>query len=194
MVIATRQAAAAGLHDVAWRLPPTLFPVFNRRNNWADCVTTHRVAADSARRAGDRLGEAWVLNQLGFALARLRDEAEAFGHLERALAIRREFGDTLGEAQTAIALGEGHLNMHGPGEAALQNMRRAVDLLRPLGASSLLGVALNNLGEVYYGLGDLDAAAECFAQSRTSSAKCGGHAEGYALHNLGCVYRDLAPA
>ena len=41
--------------------------------------------------------------------------------------------------------------MEGPGEAALTILRRAVDLLRPLGASSLLGVALNNLGEVYYG-------------------------------------------
>ena len=48
--------------------------------------------------------------------------------------------------------------MDGPGEAALTNVRRAVDLLRPLGASSLLGVALNNLGDVYYGLGDLDSA------------------------------------
>ena len=72
VVVATRQAAATGLHDVAWRLPPTLFPVFNRWSNWADCVTTHRVAADSARTAEDRLGEAWVLNQLGFALAKLR--------------------------------------------------------------------------------------------------------------------------
>ena len=68
IVAATRQAAAAGLHEVACRLPPTLFPLFNRRNNWADCVTTHRVAAESAAKAGDRLGEAWALNQLGFAL------------------------------------------------------------------------------------------------------------------------------
>ena len=26
VVAATRQAAAAGLHEIAWRLPPTLFP------------------------------------------------------------------------------------------------------------------------------------------------------------------------
>jgi DNA-binding SARP family transcriptional activator/tetratricopeptide (TPR) repeat protein len=186
VVIATRQAAATGLHDVAWRLPPTLFPVFNRWNNWADCVTAHRVAADSARKAEDRLGEAWVLNQLGFALTKLH-QAEAFGHLERALGIRREFGDTLGEAQTAIALGEAHRSMNGPGEAALTNVRRAVDLLRPLGVSALLGVAINNLGFVYYGLGDLDSAAKCFEESRDM----GGQAEGYALDNLGCVYRDL---
>ena len=71
-----------------------------------------------------------MLNKLGFALARLRDP-EAFGHLEQALAIRQELGDTQGEAQTAIALGEGHLKMHGPGEDALRYLRRAADLLRP---------------------------------------------------------------
>jgi DNA-binding SARP family transcriptional activator/tetratricopeptide (TPR) repeat protein len=185
VVTATRQAAATGLLDVAWRLPPTLFPLFDRWSNWADCVTTSRLAADSARKAEDRLGEAWVQNVLGFALAKLRD-AEAYGHLEQALAVRREFDDTLGEAQTALALGEAHLNMDGPGEAALTNMRRGVELLRPRGASSRLGVALNNLGDVYYGLGDLDSAAEYFAQSRDM----GGPAEGYALDNLGRVYHD----
>src|SRR6185437_1906155 len=39
IVASTRQAAAVGLHDVAGRLPATLFPLFSRRNNWADCVT-----------------------------------------------------------------------------------------------------------------------------------------------------------
>ena len=190
IVSAIRQAVTAGMHDVAWRMPPTLFPVFNRRNNWADCVITHRIAVESARKAGDRLGEAWALNQLGFSLARLRD-AEAFRHLEQALAIRREFGDTRGEAYTALALGEGHLNMDGPGEAALRNMRRAVELLRPMGSTSLLGVAVNNLGEVYYQLGDLDSAAECYDESRVICHEIGGNGLGYALQNLGCVYLDL---
>ncbi len=71
IVAATRQAAAVGLHEVASRLPSTLFPMFNRRNNWADCVTVHRVAAESASKTGDRLVEAWALNQIGFALVRL---------------------------------------------------------------------------------------------------------------------------
>jgi DNA-binding SARP family transcriptional activator len=190
LVAATRQAAAAGLHEIASRLPPTLFVLFNRRSNWADCVTTHRIAAESARKAGDRLGEAWALNQLGFALARMRD-GEAFGHLEQALAIRRELGDTVGEAQTAIALGEGHLKVNGPGENALQYMQHAVDLLLPTGASSLLAVALNNLGEVYYRLDNLAAAKECYAHAYDICREIGGHAEGYALHNLGRVYQAL---
>jgi tetratricopeptide (TPR) repeat protein len=186
IVAATRQAAAVGLHEVAWRLPPTLWPLFNRRNNWADCVTTHRVAAESASKVGDRLGEAWVLNTLGFTLVRLRDP-EAFAHLERALAVRQEFGDTLGEAQTAIGLGE-HFRVHGAGEDALRYLRRAATLLEPTGATSLRSVALNNLGEVYRGLGELDAAAECYLRALDIGREIGGHAEGHALHNLGLVY------
>jgi DNA-binding SARP family transcriptional activator/tetratricopeptide (TPR) repeat protein len=187
IVAATRQAASVGLHEIAWRLPPTLFPLFNRRSNWADCVTTHRVAAESAAKTGDRLGEALALNQLGFALVRLLDP-EAFAHLERALAVRQELGDTRGEAQTAISLGEGHLRMHGAGGDALRYLRRAAALLEPMGAISLRSVALNNLGEVYLGLDDLDAAAECYLQALDIGREIGVLAEGYALHNLGVVY------
>lgn len=187
IVAATRQAAAGGLHEVAGRLPPTLFPLFNRRSNWADCVTTHRLAAESAAKNGDRPGEAWALAWLGFALVSLRDP-EAFGHLERALAVRQQLGDTRGEAQSAIALGEAHLRMHGAGEDALRYLRRASALLEPLGATSLRSVALNNLGEIYFGLDDLDAAAECYLQALDIGREIGGHAEGHALHNLGLVY------
>jgi DNA-binding SARP family transcriptional activator/tetratricopeptide (TPR) repeat protein len=190
VVAATRQAAAAGLHEIAWRLPAALFPLFNRRNNWADCVTTLRVAVESGRSTGGGFGEALVLYQLGWALARLRDET-AFDYLERSLAIRTELGDTMGEAQAAIGLGEGYLKIRGPGAEALRYMRLAVDLLRPTGASSMRGVALNNLGEVYWELGDSDAAAECYAQARDIYHEVGGHTEGHVLHNLARVYLHL---
>ena len=190
VVSATRQAAAQGMHDVAWRLPPTLFPVFNRRNNWVDAVVALRVALDSARTAGDRRGEAWVLNQLGFSLARLRDE-ESFGCLEQALGIRRQLGDAAGEAQTAIALGEGYLKLHGPG-AALDYFKRALDLLRPTGQTSLHGIALNNLGEVHLELGNLGEAADCFEQALVIFTGINAqYGLGFALHNLGRVYLDL---
>ena len=190
IVTATRQAAEAGLHDIAWRLPPTLFPMFNRRDNWAECVTAHRVVLESARMGGDRLGEAWVLHTLGWSLARLREE-EAFGYLEQALAIRRELGDTRGEAQTAIGLGEGYLKVHGPGEDALRYLHLALELLEPTGATSLHAATLNNLGEVYFELGDLAAAEECYIRARDLIRDVGGYAEGYVLCNLGLIYQAL---
>jgi tetratricopeptide (TPR) repeat protein len=148
------------------------------------------VAAESVRKAADRLGEAWVLNMLGWSLARLRDE-EAFGYLEQALAIRRELGDTRGEAQSAIGLSEGYLKVRGPGEEAVKYLRHAADLLRPTDMLSLRAVALNNLGEVHLDLGDLDAAAECCAEARDIWREIGGYGEGWALHNLGRVYLAL---
>ncbi len=190
VVTATRQAAAAGLHDIAWRLPPSLLPLFNRLSNWTDCVSSHRVAAESVRKVADRLGEAWVLNTLGWSLARLRDE-EAFGYLEQALAIRRELGDTRGEAQSAIGLGEGYLKVRGPGEEAVKYLRLAADLLRPTDMLSLRAVALNNLGEVHLDLGEMDAAEECCAEARDIWREIGGYGEGWALHNLGRVYLAL---
>ncbi len=190
VVSATRLAAAAGLHEVAWRLPPTLAPVFNRRSNWADCVTAHRAGLESARISGSQVGEAWVLNSIGFALVRLRD-AEGLDRLEQALRIRRELGDSRGEAQTAIGLGAGYLSRQGPGEDALRYMRLAVELLRPAHAGSMLAVALNNLGEVYFELGDLRAAEDCYVEARDTSWGTGEPVEGHAVHNLGRVYRLL---
>jgi hypothetical protein len=88
LVAATRQAAGADLDEVAWRLPAPLFTMFNRRGNWADCIATHRIALESARQAGDRQGEAWVLNNLGEALGFTR-ETEGIAYLEQAITIRR---------------------------------------------------------------------------------------------------------
>ena len=165
IVAATRQAAAVGLHEVAWRLPPTLFPMFNRRNNWADCVTTHRVAAESASKVGDRLGEAWALNTARFRAG----PACAIRRRSRTLSGRwrsgRSSATRSGEAQTAIALGEGTSGCTGR-----VRMRSGTCGARRTCSSrwvpiSLRSVALNNLGEVYFGLGELDAAAECYLQA-----------------------------
>jgi len=187
LVAATRQAAAAGLHEIAWRLAPTLFPLFNRRNNWADCLTTHRLAVDSAQKDGDRRGEAWARQNLGWALAKLED-AEAVVHLTQAFRIRQELGDAIGQGQTAIGLGEVALRLHGPSDEAVGYLRQAVDLLRPTSALSMRAAALNNLGEVYLGLGDLTAAAECYAEAREICREIGGYVEGHSLRNLGVVY------
>ena len=116
LVAATRQAAASGLHDIAWRLPAPLFIIFNSRGNWADCIATHRIALDSARQAGNRQGEAWVLNNLGDALGVTRDP-EGIGYLERSLAIRREIGDRMGEAQAANNLADAYQRLGRTDEA-----------------------------------------------------------------------------
>ena len=129
VVAATRQAAAAGLHDVAWRLPPTLFPLFNRRGDWADCVTTHRLAWTARASSRDRLGEAWALNQLG-SPGPVRDtEASAISsRRSRSGGARRP-----GARRSPRSVGGGVPQEGGAGRVAPVVLAAAADLLRPTG-------------------------------------------------------------
>ena len=187
LVAATRQAAGSGLDEVAWRLPAPLFTMFNRRGNWADCIATHRVALESARRAGHRPGEAWVLNNLGEALGFTR-ETEGIAHLEQALMIRREIGDHKGEAQTANNLADAYVILDRKDEA-LDLLRRALELNRETGNRYGEGVALNNLGEAFLDLGRTEEAIDCFHRANRTFAEIKvPHGVGYALHNVGRSY------
>ena len=195
VLAAIRQAAGTGLHDVAWGLAATLFPIFNRHDNWADCIIANRIGADSARLAGHRGGEAWTLQNLGQALARLRDE-EALPVLEQALTMCREIGDRTGEGRTAVVLADAYYKLRGP-EAALEHSLRSLKVLREVGNASLLGSGLNNHGEFCLELGRLDEAAECFREAYEIWERIGGFGKGHVLHNLGRVHMesgDLADA
>ena len=187
LVAATRQAGAAVLPEIAWRLPAPLFAIFDARGNWADCIGTHRIALDSARQAGNRLGEAWILNNLGEALG-ITGDSEAIGCLEQALAIRRETGDRTGEAQAANNLADAYRSL-GRTEEALDLLRRALDLNREVGYRFGEGIALVNLGDVLLNLNRPEEAIEYLQQARRTFAEIGNaDGTGYAFHWLGCCY------
>ncbi len=190
VVAATRQAAACGLHEVAWRLPASLFSMFNRRGNWADLTQTHRIALDSARQAGDLLGEAWVRNNLGEALGR-RGLPEGVDHLQQSLDIRTRLGDRNGEAQAAHNLAEVQYLVNGA-DAALPYLHQSLDVQRAAGQPAVLAATLNNLGEIYLELGRLEESVGCLQEALSIFEEIkSSHGEGHVLLNLGRVYLDL---
>jgi DNA-binding SARP family transcriptional activator len=190
VLAATRQAAASGRHDIAWRLPVPLFLVFDSRGAWADCIASHRVALDSARQAGNRRGEAWVLNNLGLALGATRD-SEGIGCLERALALRHEIGDRAGEAQAAGNLADTYTRVGRP-EEAIELFGRARDLNRAVGNSYGEGVAQTNLGDALLDLGRAEEAIGPLEQARITFAEIPYlDGVGYACYNLGRCYQSL---
>jgi tetratricopeptide (TPR) repeat protein len=184
LVAATRQAAASGLHDITWRMPASLFSVFNRRGNWADCIATNRIGLESARVAGTRRGEAWVLNTLGDALSATGDP-DGIGCLESSLAIRREIGDRMGEAQAANNVADAYLLL-GRTNEALELYQRALEVNREVGYCYGEGVSLVNVG---WALLDLDRAREAIdylQRARRTFAEIDYlDGAGYALHILG---------
>jgi len=190
VVAATRQASECGMHDIAWRLPAPLFIVFNSRQNWVDCIGTHRIALESARRAGNRQGEAWVLNNLGDALGRT-NESEGIGHLEQAFAIRHEIGDRMGEAQAANNLADAYEHL-GRMDEVIGLLRRALELNRDVGDRYGEGVALSNLGAALLGVGRAEDGIDSLQQARRAFAEVGyTDGEGYAMHILGECYVSL---
>lgn len=196
LVTATRQAAASGLHVLAWQLPVAASGFFNRRTYWADWVETHQIALSSVRMLGDKRGEALVLNNLGMAFARRRmDEAAAY--FEQALAIRREIADLPGEAQTASNLADTYRRLRRYDEA-LALLMRALEIQRQAANPYSEAVVLNNLGETYLSLGRVTEAVDSLDHARDMFRDIGEiRGEGYALDNLGEAYLSLgrvAPA
>ena len=190
LVAATRQAAASGRHDIAWRLPAPLFIIFNSRHNWLDCIGTHRIALESARRAGNRQGEAWILNNLGDALGRTHDSA-GIGLLEQALAIRHEIGDRMGEAQAANNLADAYEQL-GQMDEVIDWLRRALELNREVGDRYGEGVALANLGAALLEVNRAEDAIDSLQEARRAFAESDYlDGEGYAMYILGDCYLSL---
>ena len=190
LVAATGQASASGRHDIAWRLPAPLFIIFNSRHNWLDCIGTHRVALESARRAGNRQGEAWILNNLGDALGRTHDTA-GIGLLEQALAIRHEIGDRAGEAQAANNLADAYEQL-GQMDKVIDWLRRALELNREVGDPYGEGVALANLGAALLEVNRAEDAIDSLQEARRAFAESDYlDGEGYVMYILGDCYLSL---
>jgi len=190
LVTATRQAAASGRHEVAWRLPAPLFSIFNSRGNWADCIATSRIALESSRQVGNRRGEAWILNTLGDALGQTR-QAEGIDCLERSLAIRREIGDRRGEAQAANNLADAYQRL-GRTDEALDLYRRALELNRQAGDRFGEGIALGSLGWTLLDLARAEEAIDYLRQAQNAFEEIDyPDGMGYALHILGRCYLVL---
>jgi DNA-binding SARP family transcriptional activator/tetratricopeptide (TPR) repeat protein len=184
---ATRQAAAAGLHDIAWRLPAPLFIMATRRGNWAELIATHQIALDSARQAGNRQGEAWLLNNLGDALGRQGDPV-GIGHLEQALEIAREIGDREGEVRACNNLGD-VLEALGREEEALEHLQRTLELCREWGNPYQEGAALTNMGSVLIKLNRTGEAIDFLEQAWRTLVDAGQSGlAGYPLNSLGRLY------
>jgi DNA-binding SARP family transcriptional activator/tetratricopeptide (TPR) repeat protein len=189
LVAATRQAAAYGLHDVAWKLPVAAMACFDRHGFREEWLTTHRVALASARSAGDRPGEAWVLNNIGMVLADQQADG-ALECLEQALAIRRELGDRLGQARTANNIAFFYIE-EGMYEQAMPALTDALELQRAVGRRDGEGVALCNLGEANLELGRYTDAVSYLQEALPVAQEAGlTRLEGYVLRHLGRARLD----
>ncbi|MFJ6252000.1 MULTISPECIES: NB-ARC domain-containing protein [unclassified Streptomyces] len=143
LTLAVAAAHAAGLHDRAWRIVMTLWPliVWRVRDGWASLLET---GLESARIDADQHGESRVLNVLGWVLIEEGRIEEALTHLKAASALARRTGDPVAEANALIVLAMAQAALGGLDEAA-QGCERAADLARRADDRTIERLALQHL-------------------------------------------------
>jgi len=191
LVAATRHAAKAGEHAIAWQLPVSLWGYFDLRKPWADWIACCRTGLAAARRAEDRNGEAATLNSLAGAYWDLRRFGEALDCYRQALGISHEMGDRRFEASCLNNIGSTYFQLRRLSDAA-DWFKRALFISRETGNRRSLAIGLNNLGETYLELGQQTEALGCLQQALTLSRAIRYlTGESSALNNLGGAYLRL---
>jgi tetratricopeptide (TPR) repeat protein/transcriptional regulator with XRE-family HTH domain len=190
LLAATRLAEAAGLNELAWKLPAAAMIFYHRRSHWADWVATHETGLASARALGDRLAEAWMLNNLGMAYG-VQRRAESVTYLEQALALNRELGNGPGVAQAATNIAMTHFALGNMAEARAA-AQRSIDIERKMGNRFGEGIALGILGSACRELGQPGKAIEFLDQALAISRDVGDRdIEAASLADLGEAFLGL---
>ncbi|WP_211363411.1 ATP-binding protein [Saccharothrix saharensis] len=185
LMAAIRQAADSGEHSIAWRLPIALWGFFFLNKHMEDWTSALTIGLASARRTGDRRGEAWSLHSLRETRFSMHQTSDVSEYPREALAIFLDIGDHWGIREALSNLGYAH-RLRGELDQALVHLDEALSLWRQ--TEDLWGRAwtLHSLGETYLDLHRWDDAARALGEALDLFTRIGHRqAEGFALSNLG---------
>jgi tetratricopeptide (TPR) repeat protein len=163
LMASIRMAAETGHHVVAWQIPATLWGHFFIRKPWHDAITSHQLGLEAAREIHDRTGEAWMLAFLGYA-HRVRCPEEAIRYCHEALAILRERGDRLWQAQVLYGLGLAYHELR-RSEEALAYCQQALTIGRELSHRPSQARSLTSMSVILRGVQRSEEAIGCCDQA-----------------------------
>jgi tetratricopeptide (TPR) repeat protein/transcriptional regulator with XRE-family HTH domain len=157
-------ATRTGQHARVIALTAGIAGLLHRDGPFADAITRHTAAVQAAQRAGDRLGQANALNDLGNAQRLAGDYRGAAQAQEQALGIYRDLGSRLGQANALSYLGIVRRAMSDCPRAA-QALEQALSIYRDVGDRRGQANALNELGETRRRTDDYPGAAQAQEQA-----------------------------
>jgi DNA-binding SARP family transcriptional activator len=189
-------AAVVTMTDDGWpghaaRLAATICAYLEAAGRVPEAVTVHGHAMRASRLAGDAVGEATALGNLGYIFLTHGRYQPAAEHLRRAITLFRQAGHMTGQANALgnLAVIDRRLARY---QQAARHQARALALYRQTGDQWGEALALTRLGGVERQLGLLGQAEghlrQALALSRRTSDRIG---EAEALTRLGVVEQDL---
>ena len=179
---------ARSLYAIA--IPAAMGHFLPARGHWDQFAALHQTALAAARQAGDRLGEAYTLAELGLFRREAADYPAAATTLAQALALCGEAGDLPGQGYMLTQLGSVHM-LTGDYPAAAARLDRALALARSAGERSVEDEALYNLGTLQQLTGDYPAAAASHQRALALSRDRGDLlGQAWSLNGLGVVQQE----
>jgi len=174
---------ARSRHAIA--IPAAMSGFLTARGYWDQSAALHQNALIASRQAGDRLGEADTLTELGVLQAETGGYPAAAATLTRAVALYGDAGDVPGQAHALNQLGYLRV-LTGDYRAATASTRQALTLARSASDRFVEADTLIHLGLVQQETGDYPAALASHQQALALFSTLGdleGQAE--ALNCLG---------
>jgi DNA-binding SARP family transcriptional activator/tetratricopeptide (TPR) repeat protein len=183
---AARQARP--LYAIA--IPAAIGGFLAARGHWDQFAALHQTALAAARQAGDQLGEAYTLAELGLSRREAGDYPAAAASLAQAVALYEEAGDLPGQGYVLTQLGYVQV-LTGDYPAAAASLHRALALARSAGDRFVESEALYNLGTLQQLTGDYPAAAASHQQALALARDLGSLlGQAWALNGLGLVQQE----
>ncbi len=189
---AVQGAADHGCNEYAWKLAAALLGFYNLRRHLVDWTATHQAGLAAAEAAGDRVGQAWIHNNLGFVYFYWEEsDRKALTCFERSLEIRIELEDLTGQAIALNNMGGAHHRLGDPDEG-MRCLERSRRIREQLGDRLGVGMSCLNIGCIYVG-SRRPAEAEPYLHRALAIVEELGNRQltVTTLNNLGDVYIQL---
>jgi tetratricopeptide (TPR) repeat protein len=187
---AADHAARRARFPHAFALPAAMSGFLAARGHWDQSVALHLGALAAARQAGDRLGEADTLTELGIVQRETGDYPAAAASLARALALYGDAADLPGQAHALGQLGFLHV-LTGDYQDAVAGQQQALALARRAGDRLAEGGVLNHLAFMQHLTGDYPAAVASLQQALALFRDLGNlFGQASALNDLGVVQQE----
>ncbi|HEX5580258.1 MAG TPA: tetratricopeptide repeat-containing diguanylate cyclase [Gemmatimonadaceae bacterium] len=187
-----RLAAHAGLAAGQARALSNLGTLAQRRGDPVEAVELFTEALALQREAGDELGAANTLNNLGFVYSTdLADYERALKLHHEALRVRERLGDreAIALSLNNIGIVYGRLRRYGE---SLAHFDSALAMRRALGGRVRIAATLSNIGDIRHEMGDHELALASHMESLELRRLTGDRsAISLSHHNLGILYRDM---
>ncbi|HEX7661611.1 MAG TPA: tetratricopeptide repeat protein [Pseudonocardiaceae bacterium] len=186
-----RAARDLGLDGHAWRLALVLWSAKAPSAVAAEWLEIGEIGLAAARRVGERLAEAELSQNLGFAHVKMNRMREALEYHNNALTVRHEQEDLKGEALSLNAIGVAYLRWRRIGDAETY-LKRARIAFQGLGAPHWDAVVAANLAAMYYDAGSLDDGQD-YSREALDRYRADGDMRGMGgvLNILSGIHRDL---